>query len=255
MSAKLFRIDVYFPGDLSAGMRAYSEAITIAVDSGDPRGDAGEFERHMMHALADWYDGAQVTLRDVEQGELPRTDTLAPTAIDSLQSSAAREEELRNALNNKTLELDRAVMREKDRDQLRGVKGEAVAWRYKWDAPGNKGGWQHTGNAAYVMEPHGEWFVYEPLYTSPPLAVPQELQEWSDEELGSYAMELAESADSFEQAGRMLRKFIASKRLVDAAPMPRLTDEELWEFCKGWENEALIDFARAIESRLRPTGE
>ena len=47
---------------LSAGIVGFTDEITIEIDSGDPGGDKGEFEEHMLNALRGWYDGAKVSL-------------------------------------------------------------------------------------------------------------------------------------------------------------------------------------------------
>jgi hypothetical protein len=49
-------------GDSEAGLPAYQEEIQIYVHSGDPGGEPGEFQEHMRVALAEWFDGAKVSI-------------------------------------------------------------------------------------------------------------------------------------------------------------------------------------------------
>lgn len=52
---------VYHPGEQAAGLRSYTEDITVTIDSGDPGGDSGEFAQELRGFLAEWFDGATVT--------------------------------------------------------------------------------------------------------------------------------------------------------------------------------------------------
>jgi hypothetical protein len=61
--------DIQHPGELAAGLRAYSDRVTVTVDSGDPGGDPvepygpSEFESYIYKAISEWFDGAAVGLR------------------------------------------------------------------------------------------------------------------------------------------------------------------------------------------------
>jgi len=64
--------DVEHPGELQAGIRAYSDRVTVIVDSGDPGGQRAtnlreetswEFAEEMQRFLLAWFDGAAVGLR------------------------------------------------------------------------------------------------------------------------------------------------------------------------------------------------
>jgi hypothetical protein len=55
--------DIQHPGELQAGLRAYSERVTVTVDSGDAGGEPGEFETFIQESLSQWFDGAAVGLR------------------------------------------------------------------------------------------------------------------------------------------------------------------------------------------------
>jgi hypothetical protein len=55
--------DIVHPGEREAGLRAYSEQVTVTVDSGDPGGSHGEFAEEMQGFLSEWFDGAAVRLR------------------------------------------------------------------------------------------------------------------------------------------------------------------------------------------------
>lgn len=48
--------DICVPGEYAAGIRGFTDIVTITVDSGDPGGSPGEFEAHMRLALVEWYD-------------------------------------------------------------------------------------------------------------------------------------------------------------------------------------------------------
>ena len=60
--AKTFKFHIECPEELNAGLRGYSDDITLTVDSGDPGGKSGEFENDMIDFLKEWYDGAKITL-------------------------------------------------------------------------------------------------------------------------------------------------------------------------------------------------
>lgn len=61
------------PGELAAGIRSYTERVSITVESGNPGGDAGEFFAFMRDSLADWFDGARVAEETTPEPE-PETD-------------------------------------------------------------------------------------------------------------------------------------------------------------------------------------
>jgi hypothetical protein len=52
--------DVIQPSELEAGTTGFTERITVVVDSGDPGGNSGEFERELCGFLREWYDGAKI---------------------------------------------------------------------------------------------------------------------------------------------------------------------------------------------------
>ena len=55
--------DVEHPGKLQAGLRAYSDRVTVTVESGDPGGSPDEFREVIQESLSQWFDGAAVGLR------------------------------------------------------------------------------------------------------------------------------------------------------------------------------------------------
>lgn len=60
---KTYVYHIEHPGEYAAGIRAFTDTVTIAVDSGEPGGDEeGEYSFHefMLQALKEWYDGAHV---------------------------------------------------------------------------------------------------------------------------------------------------------------------------------------------------
>lgn len=56
--------DIDMPDEHAAGIRGFTDTITVNVESGNPGGDPGEFEGFMLQALEDWYDGGHVKQRD-----------------------------------------------------------------------------------------------------------------------------------------------------------------------------------------------
>lgn len=83
---------VYFPGESGAGLRSYTDVITIHVESGDPGGEAGDFQKEMGLCLEEWFDGAKITL--VEQGSeacaglAPLSSQPKKTRLDDLLEAA-----------------------------------------------------------------------------------------------------------------------------------------------------------------------
>jgi hypothetical protein len=55
--------DIVHPGEHEAGLRAYSDTVTVTVDSGDPGGVQDEFTEEMQKFLLQWFDGAAVGIR------------------------------------------------------------------------------------------------------------------------------------------------------------------------------------------------
>lgn len=71
MAERKYRYSIEFPGDASAGLRSFSDRITVVVDSGDPGGEEGEFVAFIKDALSEWYDGAyveKITESEYEKG-------------------------------------------------------------------------------------------------------------------------------------------------------------------------------------------
>ena len=60
--AKTFVYEIVHPGERAAGIDAFTDVVTITIESGEPGGEPGEFAQFMRDCLADWYDGARVTL-------------------------------------------------------------------------------------------------------------------------------------------------------------------------------------------------
>lgn len=59
-----YSFDIDKPAELAAGLNGYTDTVTVLVGSGDPGGELGEFEAYMRDCLAEWFDGARVTLND-----------------------------------------------------------------------------------------------------------------------------------------------------------------------------------------------
>lgn len=66
ITPKKYTFDVYHAGERAAGLHSFTDTVTVAVESGDPGGDAGEFEEFILQTLKDWYDGAGVRVRKGE---------------------------------------------------------------------------------------------------------------------------------------------------------------------------------------------
>ena len=54
--------EIYNRGESGGGILPTNDEITIEVSSGDPGGKPDEFEEFMKQCLAEWYDGAKVTV-------------------------------------------------------------------------------------------------------------------------------------------------------------------------------------------------
>ena len=61
--------DINHSGEKAAGISAYSDVVTVDVESGCPGGEKGEFEEYIQDCLTHWYDGALVKHRK------PKTDS------------------------------------------------------------------------------------------------------------------------------------------------------------------------------------
>ena len=55
--------DINFRGEPEAGLRSYTDTVSIDIESGFPGGKSGEFEEFIRQSLSDWYDGADVSYR------------------------------------------------------------------------------------------------------------------------------------------------------------------------------------------------
>lgn len=53
---------VVHPGEPAAGLVGYTDHVTVSVSSGHAGGECGEFIEHMRSALAEWFEGASVTV-------------------------------------------------------------------------------------------------------------------------------------------------------------------------------------------------
>jgi len=60
MESKTFAFHVEGHEELAAGIRGFTDKVTVIVDSGQPGGDEGQFEEWIRASLAEWYDGAAV---------------------------------------------------------------------------------------------------------------------------------------------------------------------------------------------------
>lgn len=59
-----FHFHIEFSGELSAGLRPYSDDVLVIVNSGDPGGEPGEFLEFLRTSLREWFDGAAVMTQD-----------------------------------------------------------------------------------------------------------------------------------------------------------------------------------------------
>jgi len=53
--------EVVAPGELGAGIRGFTDSVTVLLESGNPGGDPGDFAGHIRSVLREWYDGAKIT--------------------------------------------------------------------------------------------------------------------------------------------------------------------------------------------------
>lgn len=58
------QFEVNMPSELAAGLRGFTDTVTVTVESGDPTGEPGEFAQYMRDCLAEWFDGAGVQLNE-----------------------------------------------------------------------------------------------------------------------------------------------------------------------------------------------
>lgn len=63
MNASLL-FTIHHPGEVGAGLRSFTDEVTVACKSGQWGGEPGEFEAYMRDCLKEWYDGAAVTPND-----------------------------------------------------------------------------------------------------------------------------------------------------------------------------------------------
>jgi len=83
--SKSYTFDVYSSGDAAAGLSGYTEKVTVVLDSGSPFGEPGEFEEHLRSSLADWFDGATVSLA---RGRSQREQEVIDMVLSGLKSQA-----------------------------------------------------------------------------------------------------------------------------------------------------------------------
>lgn len=62
MNPTTYVFQVEHPGEPGAGIIGFTDTVTVTLDSGNPGGDEGEFEEDIRSYLAEWFDGAGVTL-------------------------------------------------------------------------------------------------------------------------------------------------------------------------------------------------
>jgi hypothetical protein len=69
--AKTFKFEVYFPGELAAGLNSYSDTVEMTVHSFAPDEDTSDFEDWILTFLKEWYDGAGVEIVNEESKPSP----------------------------------------------------------------------------------------------------------------------------------------------------------------------------------------
>jgi len=60
--SEALRFAINCPGERGAGLRPFTDTVTISIESNDPGGVPGEFAEFMRNALAEWYADASVTV-------------------------------------------------------------------------------------------------------------------------------------------------------------------------------------------------
>lgn len=63
---KEIKFDIFHNGDYSAGIREYSQVVTVRCEFGDFGGEEGEFIDFMKEVLLEWYDGANIALVSID---------------------------------------------------------------------------------------------------------------------------------------------------------------------------------------------
>ena len=64
MKRHTIHFEVNVPSEYSAGIRGFSDSITVIIGSGDPGGEPEEFAKEMRKFLENWYDGGKITIID-----------------------------------------------------------------------------------------------------------------------------------------------------------------------------------------------
>lgn len=59
--AKTWKFEVDHPGERAAGIWSFEDTVKVTVESGDPGGEPGEFEKDVRAFLLEWFDGAGVS--------------------------------------------------------------------------------------------------------------------------------------------------------------------------------------------------
>lgn len=54
------KFEIYYPGEKAAGLRSFTDTVTVSCDSNEWGGAPGEFEQFTKESLETWYDGANV---------------------------------------------------------------------------------------------------------------------------------------------------------------------------------------------------
>lgn len=55
MGKKTITLYVHTHGDKSVGIFPVDDEITVTIESGDPGGDEGEFEKYLCECVSEWY--------------------------------------------------------------------------------------------------------------------------------------------------------------------------------------------------------
>ena len=61
MTPQTYKFDIDSPSEYAAGLRGFTDTVSVTVDSGNPGGEPGEFQEAMRTFLSEWYNNARVT--------------------------------------------------------------------------------------------------------------------------------------------------------------------------------------------------
>ena len=78
---KTFKFLVVNHGEITAGIRPFTEKVEIKVET-DPGGDSSEFTEFMRDSLAEWFDGSYVLTEEEAEEEARKERDFIENCLD-----------------------------------------------------------------------------------------------------------------------------------------------------------------------------